>query len=49
MLELHDMGKALELTDIHPHQEKHFESETVTGFMDVPRVTRPLSEPPRHV
>ena len=30
------------------HQEKHFESKIVTGLMDVPRVSRPLSEPPRH-
>ena len=28
-----------------PHQEKHFESQTVMGFMDVPRESRQLSEP----
>ena len=30
------------------HQEKHFESQTVTGFVDVPRVSKPLSRLPRH-
>ena len=30
------------------HQEKHFESQTVMGFMDVPRESRQLSEPLRH-
>ena len=29
------------------HQEKHFESQIVMGFMDFPRESRWLSEPPR--
>ena len=29
------------------HQEKHFQSQTVTGLMDVPRASRLLSETPQ--